>query len=187
MMNDKTNDLLKVTLVDRQPQRPPLSLLYFDIRLYNPAGVARYYLLSDKLSATAEPGDYSIDVAYVYELSGQGRALVVHFAGSSGFFALLLLAGAQIELRNLPLEFWGEVPDQVTITVIIGEDLKIAGQAAEDWLDINPGSGLNAAVDAGALSDQLAVIKSKSVPAKDRAAVSLAAAEELRLLVSTLV
>jgi hypothetical protein len=182
-MSDEKSDLVKVTLVESRPQRPPLQLLYFDAWLWNPAGVARYYLLSDHLSAAGESGDYDIDVAYVYELSGEGRIMVSHFAGTRGFFALLLPPGARLELRNLPLEFWGELPAEVTLTVAIGEDLKIAGQAVENWLDINLQSDKQSAVDAGALSDQLEVIKSKSVTGRDRTAVELGAAGYLRLVV----
>ena len=182
-MSDETSHLVKLTLVGRRPQRPPLQLLYFDARLWNPAGVARYYLLSDQLSAAGKSGDYDIDVAYVYELSGEGRIMVSHFAGTRGFFALLLPAGARLELSNLPLELWGDIPGEATLRVAISEDLKIAGQAAENWLDITLQSDKQAAVDAGALADQLKVIKSKNVAGQDRTAVELESAEHLRLIV----
>ncbi len=184
-MVQAVSNVLNVTFVDRRPLRPPLSLLYFDIQLYNPVAVTRYFLFSDDLSASEEPGDYNIDVAYVYELSGRGRAMVCHFAGSRGFFALLLPAGARLELHNLPLQFWGEIPRQVTMTVTIGDDLQIAGQMAGEWLGINLGSDLNATVDAVVLADQREVVKSRTIAAKDRSAVALTAAEELRLKVST--
>ena len=182
-MNDQTNQLVSVSLVEIRPQRPPLNLLYFDVRLYNPAGVGRTYLLPDDLSAAGEAGDYDIDVAYVYELSGQGRIMVTRFAGTRGFFALILPAGSRLELNNLPLEYWGELPGELTIPVAIGEELKIAGQAAETWLDINLQSDEGAVVDAEALADQLAVIKSNSLAGKDRVAVELGAAEYIRLIV----
>jgi hypothetical protein len=182
-MTDEINHLADVTLVERRLYQPPQHLFYVHARLWNPAGVARTYLLSDSLSAAGEPAEYDIDVAYVYELTGQGRATVVHFAGSRGFYALILQAGATLELTHLPLEFWGEVPDELAMTIAIGDELKIAGQPVEVWLDIKLQSDQQAMVVAEPLSDQLEVIKSKSVASQDRTAVVLDAAEIVRLAI----
>ncbi len=49
------------------------------------AGDARWCLVTDAVSVVGQPGDFDVAVAYVCELSGQGR----NQAGASGVESML--------------------------------------------------------------------------------------------------
>jgi hypothetical protein len=176
-MSDR--EVVELTFVGIRPQRPPKQLLFFDARLLNPAEETRWYLVSDDVTVADQSSSLDVDVAYVYELSGQGRVMVVTFAGNCGFLALCLPAGAHIELRNLPLRLWGNLPDDVTVNVTIAVDLEIGGQQIESWLDMSLQSDSAAVVDAQALSTRREVIRYKNIDSQDRKPVALGPVESI--------
>ena len=171
---------VELTFVEIRPQRPPKLLLFFDAHLWNPAADARWYLVADDVSAV---GDFDVDVAYVYELSGQGCIKIVSFSGNRGFFALQLPAGSHLELANLPLKLWGELPDEVTVVVTAGLELKIADQDIESWLEMDLRSDDKASADAQALSSRREVVKSKRLAGPYQKHVALDTAEIIQVTV----
>lgn len=175
--------VVEMTFVAIQPQRPPKQLLLVDATLWNPAGEARWYLVANGASAVDPASDFDVDMAYVYELSGQGRIMVVSFGGNRGCFALCLPAGAHLELRNLPIELWGELPDDVIVAIAIGADLELGDQQIESWLDMALQSDNKAVVDAQALSTRREVIGYKNIDSRNRKRLALDAAERIYVTV----
>src|SRR5438132_2287156 len=116
-------------------RKPPLAELYFDIRLRNDGAAARWFLLPSNLgSATTSIGvKGGVDTLEVFAPRGQGRVIIGHFLGTSGFQALLLPPHANVPLRIFPISYWGDPPDRLRIEVVIAKSFSIGGETAEKW------------------------------------------------------
>jgi hypothetical protein len=139
--------------------RPPKVELRFDVTVHNDEPEPRWAILPDTFSKPLGDGEprrvYSIDI---YEPTGTGRAVVSHFLGDRGFYALLMPGRAEVGLRGLPIPYWGELPDAVELQLTLAEQLLIDGSPAEERFRIDPSSDAGAQIDAEPLANQAAVV-----------------------------
>lgn len=121
-------------------RKPPLVELVFDVVLRNNRDQPRWFLLPTNLNPekTRIASHNGVDALEVFAPSGKGRVIIGHFLGTGGFQALLLPAHAEIHLRALPISYWGEVPDDLLIEVLVAKRLMIDGEAARTWFQVNP-------------------------------------------------
>jgi len=126
-------------------RKPPLVELIFDVVLCNDRKSPRWFLLPSRLGpgqASMEKG--GIDTLEVFAPRGKGRVIIGHFLGTGGFQALLLPAHAEIHLRALPIEYWGDVPDHLQVEIVTAKRLTIGGKNAAIWFKVNPASSVSA-------------------------------------------
>jgi hypothetical protein len=119
---------------------PPLVELVFDIVLRNDRAEPRWFLIPSNLNPqkTGIPSIGGIDALEVFAPAGKGRVVLGHFLGTGGFQALLLPAHAEIHLRALPISYWGDVPDDLGVEIIVARRLMIDGEPARKWFEVNP-------------------------------------------------
>jgi hypothetical protein len=151
---------LSARYVGERRWRPPKVELHFDVTVRNDGSEPRWAILPDTLSRPLGGGEpapvYSIDV---YELAGTGRAVVAHFLGDQGFYALFMPASAEVALHGFPIPYWGELPDSVELELTMAEALLVDGAPAEARFRIDLRSEPGAQVDAGPLANQASVVE----------------------------
>lgn len=136
----------EIKFVEMHFRKPPLVELVFDIVLRNDRAQPRWFLLPSHLypDKPGIPETGGIDTLEVFAPRGKGRVIIGHFLGTGGFQALLLPAHAEIHLRALPIEYWGDLPDQLQVEIVIAKRLTIGGKDAATWFKVNPTSSVSA-------------------------------------------
>ena len=136
----------EIEFVDLRPGRPPLAYLTFDVRLRNDTGSSKWFLLPSNIGSGHEPigGKGGVDALEAFLLLRTGRVTLGHFLGTGGFNALLLPAHADVRLRRFPISYWGELPESVSIEIVIAKSLTIGSESAESWFESVPLSSKNA-------------------------------------------
>ena len=105
------------------------------------------------------PDKGGVDALEVFAPRGKGRVIVGRFLGTGGFQALLLPAHAEIHLRALLVEYWGDVPESLQMEVIVAKRVMIGGESARSWFQVNPMSNVKADSDE-AISGQTRILSS---------------------------
>ncbi|MFN2531944.1 MAG: hypothetical protein ABR555_11660 [Pyrinomonadaceae bacterium] len=125
---------------------PPLVELVFDIVLRNNRTQPRWFLIPSNLNPKESgiPSTGGVDGLEVFAPTGKGRVVLGHFLGTGGFQALLLPAHGEIHLRALPISYWGDVPDDLRVEIIVAKRLIINGESARKWFQVNPMSSTGA-------------------------------------------
>lgn len=161
-------------------RKPPLVDLVFDVVLRNNRDQPRWFLLPSNLNSEKKriASHNGVDALEVFAPSGKGRVIIGRFLGTGGFQALLLPAHAEIHLRGLPISYWGELPDDLLIEVLVAKRLTIDGQAARTWFKTNPTSSKKADVTE-AISGRTRMLHSRHTP--DNKEVATLIDEDLRL------
>jgi len=120
--------------------------LVFDVVLRNDRGQPRWFLLPSHLypEKPAFQRNGGVDTLEVFAPRGKGRVVIGRFLGTGGFQALLLPAHAEIHLRGLPVEYWGDVPENLQLEVIVAKRLTIGSEPARSWFQTNPICGRKA-------------------------------------------
>jgi hypothetical protein len=126
--------------------RPTLAYLFFDVVLRNDRKSPRWFLLPSNLGSGHAPvGEKGgVDNLEVFAPRGKGRVRIGRFLGTGGFQALLLPPGAEIRLRRFPSSYWGELPANLEIEIVIARRLTIGSEAAENWFGRNPMTSVTA-------------------------------------------
>jgi hypothetical protein len=127
-------------------RKPPLVELIFDVVLRNDRAQPRWFLLASHLypEKPGIPEKGGVDTLEVFAPRGKGRVVIGRFLGTGGFQALLLPAHAEIHLRGLPVEYWGDVPESLQLEVIVAKRLTIGSESARSWFQTNPICGRKA-------------------------------------------
>jgi len=146
MQKSRAMSPAEIEFVDLRPGRPPLAYLTFDVRLRNDSGSSKWFLLPSNIGSGHEPigGKGGVDALEAFLLLRTGRVTLGHFLGTGGFNALLLPAHADIRLRRFPISYWGELPESVSIEIVIAKSLTIGSESAESWFESVPLSSKNA-------------------------------------------
>ncbi|MDX6498013.1 MAG: hypothetical protein QOG23_1273 [Blastocatellia bacterium] len=144
----------EITFREMRLRKPPLAELYFDITLHNYQSRPLWFLLPSNLgsgiSALLTKG--GVDTVEVFAPRGSGRVIVGHFLGTGGFYALLLPARAEVRMQVFPISYWGDPPDQLQVGVVTAQGLRIGGEPAASWFELNPTSSARAAIAESVLS-----------------------------------
>lgn len=171
--------LAEIKFRELRMRKPPLVELYFDIVLRNDRPEPRWFLLPSNLG----PGTSGlltkggVDGVEVFGPRGKGRAVIGHFLGTGGFYALLLPARAEVRLRMFPISYWGDLPDRLLVEGVTAKRLVIGGEPAAAWFGLNPTSSPRADITESVLS-QNRMISSRHTP--DRKEVATRSENESR-------
>jgi hypothetical protein len=143
---DTNNSPAEVRFVDLRFAKPPLAFLTFDVRLRNYSGSSRWFLVPSNLGPGQEAigGRGGVDALEAFLLLRKGRVTLGRFLGTGGFNALLLPAHADIRLRRFSISYWGELPESVSIVIVIAQSLTIGSESAERWFESSPLSSKDA-------------------------------------------
>jgi hypothetical protein len=165
--------------------RPPLAYLSFDVMLRNDRRSPRWFLLPSKLgpghAAIGEKG--GVDTLEVFAPRGKGRVIIGRFLGTGGFHALLLPPGAEVRLRHFPISYWGELPANLQIEIVIARRLTIGGETAESWFGRNPMSSVTADISEEAESS-MRISHTRRTPGNKEVAPVIEADRRFRIQVS---
>lgn len=151
--------------VGTRPSRPPITTLLFDVRLQNTADGERWFLLPTTLGAGAwmEGGVWG---AETYQMAGAERVVVGRFMGNGGFQAVHLPAGADVTIKRLPIDHYGdEVKGDKALHAVIATGLEVGGKPGASWLGVPATSAARAVVSddgaelvGGEANDDFAVV-----------------------------
>lgn len=133
--------------------RPPHVELRLAVRLTNGAGGPRWALLPDDVTGGTAAG--ARVAAIELQPAGSDRTPVVHGTGPAGFFGVLIAAGADISLHDVPVAGWGELPERTELTVTSASALRVAGTDVATRFGLEPLATVS--VDASSLADQRGV------------------------------
>ncbi len=156
---------VEIKFVEMKFRKPPLIELYFDVVLRNQAPEPRWFLLPRSMG----PGQAGlsskrgIDVLEVFAPKGKGRVIIGEFLGTGGFQALLLRSGGEVRLRRLRISFWGDLPENVQVEILIAKNLLIGGEPASDWFGLDPASDSRADISEG-VPDEARNVRTKRTP-----------------------
>jgi hypothetical protein len=136
----QSRPLAEIQFQELRFRTPPLVELVFDVVLRNDRAQPRWFLIPSNLNPqkTGIPSIGGVDALEVFAPTGKGRVVLGHFLGTGGFQALLLPAHAEIHLRALPISYWGDVPDDLALEIIVAKRLMIDGESARRWFQVNP-------------------------------------------------
>lgn len=151
---------LEIAYCGEQPQKPPLKKLLFNVTLHNRSDHARWFLLPRALYEQPVALKHSIDSVVLHTAAPPSRLILADFAGSvqlqpesaGGFQALFLPAGANVTVRNLAVEFWGEPDKPLPVRLVMTDNFTVAGSPAAQWVGSQVLSGSTADVDAEEMS-----------------------------------
>jgi len=144
----------EITFQEMRYGRPPLLYLVFDVMLRNDRTSPRWFLLPSNLgSGHGLIGDKGgVDALQVFSPRGDGEAIIGRFLGTGGFQALLLPPHAEVRLRRFPISFWGELPADLQIEIVIANGLTIGDEKAESWFGVKALSNARANISEDAES-----------------------------------
>jgi len=136
----QSRPLAEIQFHEMHFRTPPLVELVFDVVLRNDRAQPRWFLIPSNLNPqkTGIPAIGGVDALEVFAPAGKGRVVLGRFLGTGGFQALLLPAHAEIHLRALPISYWGDVPDDLGVEIIVAKRLMIDGETARRWFQVNP-------------------------------------------------
>jgi hypothetical protein len=136
----QSRPLAEIQFHEMRFRTPPLVELVFEVVLRNDRTQPRWFLVPSNLNPqkTGFPSSGGVDALEVFAPAGKGRVVLGHFLGTGGFQALLLPAHAEIRLRALPISYWGDVPDDLSVEIIVAKRLMIDGESARRWFQVNP-------------------------------------------------
>jgi hypothetical protein len=148
---------LDVAYVGAQRQRPPRAELRLDVTLRNEAEQARWAILPATLGSAPSHRVWSLDAFRLGELR---RVFVVQATADAGWYAVLLPGAARITLAGMPFAWWGDVPDDVTLTAETVTGISVGGAPLADRLGVEAYSEPGAEIDASPLADRSALVAS---------------------------
>ena len=174
--------LAEFKLVDQQFGKPPLVRLYFEVTLCNKYPTPRWFLLPANLSPNRKSlgTNGGVDAVEVFNPPGQGRAIIGHFLGNGGFHALLLRPGAEVHFRRFEVSYWGEMPQQLDVEVIVAKSLKIGQEDARGWFGIDPLSSRKVEITENA-TDAMRIVRSRRTSDNREVPVEIGESESMKL------
>ena len=166
-------------------RKPPLVDLYFNVVLRNGREEPRWFLLPSNLGAGAESiaTKGGIDGVEVFVPQGKGRVVLGHFLGTGGFHALYMPARAEVRLRLFPISFWGDLPDDLQVQVIIAKRLTVGGEEAKAWFAVDPLSSVKADIAESPIN-HIRMLSARRTPNNKEVPISIEEDSRLRLQVS---
>ena len=167
---------LDVAYVGAQRHRPPRAELRLDVTLRNEAEQARWAILPATLGSAPSHRVWSLDAFRLGELR---RVFVVQATADAGWYAVLLPGAAQISLAGMPFAWWGEVPDDVTLTAETVTGIQVDGTPLADRLGVEAYSEPGAEIDAAPLADRSALVASVTGSPSEPLQVEWTVAESL--------
>jgi hypothetical protein len=167
---------LAVAFVGAQRMRPPRAELRLDVTLRNEDEHARWAVLPATLGAEPSRRVWSLDAFRLGELR---HVFVVRATADAGWYAVLLPGAAQISLAAMPFGWWGDVPDDVTLTAETVRAIQVDGIALAQRLGVDAYSEPGAEVDASPLADRSALVASASGSPAEPMQVDWTVAESL--------
>ncbi|WP_322663537.1 hypothetical protein [Dendronalium sp. ChiSLP03b] len=176
---ESNQSAVEIKFVGLHRQKPPHITLMFDITLRNHRSAPRWFILPYSLSPgfkyEKSGGVYGVSI---FGFEGKGKVIVGRFHGTDNFQALLLPAGADIKLRNFPIEYWGEIPnDSLPLEVVTATNLTIGSQTARAWFGRDPTSDKRADVT----QQQLQALGSRFTPDSHELPVLIVEESRLKL------
>jgi len=152
---------VKLSFVKFGLRPPPFTDLLFQADLQNRDTRPHWFLFPLYLSQPSEFGRFFASAVEIFELPGKGQLRIARFLGDGSFQAMRLLPDAQVRIHELPITFIGEPPKtEVTVPVILAEQLCIGDQLAEDWFSID----LTSSREAEVTEEPGAIVASQDTP-----------------------
>jgi hypothetical protein len=166
-------------------RKPPLVELIFDVVLRNDRAQPRWFLLPSHMypEKPGIPFKGGVDTLEVFAPRGKRRVIIGRFLGTGGFQALLLPAHAAVRLRMFPISYWGDVPDQLQVEIVIAKSLTIGGEDAATWFKLNPTSSAGADISENPTNSSR-MIRSRHTPDNREVATSIEQDQRITLQVS---
>jgi hypothetical protein len=152
--------VMEIAYCGERPQKPPLKALFFNVTLHNRSDHARWFLLPRSLYEKPVVLTNSINAVEVYSAAPPSRFVLADFIGTlqlqpesaGGFQGMLLPAGANVTVRNLSVELWGEPDKPVPVRLVMTDNLTVAGSPAGQWIGVPVLSGVTTDVDVEEIS-----------------------------------
>jgi hypothetical protein len=144
--NKPRQPAVEIKFVEMHFRKPPLVEILFDVVLRNDRAQPRWFLLPSHMypGKPGIPEKGGVDALEVFTPRGRGHVIIGRLLGTGGFQALLLPAHAEIHLRGLPIEYWGDVPESLQLNVIVAKRVTIGSEPARSWFRANPICGRKA-------------------------------------------
>lgn len=139
---------------------PPFIDLLFQADVVNTEARPLWLLFPLYLDQPPEPQPLLASSAEIFELRGKGQLRIARFMGNGSFQATRLSPNARVRVREFPITLIGEPPTQITLPVMLAEQLKIGDQGAENWLPID----LTSSREADVTEEPGAIVATKETP-----------------------
>ena len=166
---------VELEFTGKRYQRPPEAILFFDATLRNENAAGRWFLLPVALDVLGGQTGFGVSGIEVFELAGQGRVVLGRFYGAARFQTVYLPAGGKVRIRQFSISIAGQLPQRVSLDIVIAAELRIGDETAESWFGVDPACD----IDADVSRDQAKMLASRHTP--DLHEVPVVTAEEQRL------
>lgn len=159
---------------------PPFVDLLFQADLENTNPRALWFLFPLYLDESLEFGQLFASAVEISELRGKGLIRIASFLGDGSFQVMRLPPGSRVRIHEFPITFNGEPPKEISLPVVLAEQLHIGEQLVEDWFPVD----LTATREAEVTYEPGVIVASKDTPGVRPIPVTTIGVQKLALPVS---
>ena len=126
---------VEIAFAGKAPAKPPMVTVLVDVTLRNAESSPRWFVLPGQLPKDAE--GVGVTGVEVWELSGDGRAVLGKWLGTAGFQTVLVAPGAEVKLQRVAIPVWQTTPVKgpLAFEVVIAKEITVGGQPAAAWFE----------------------------------------------------
>lgn len=173
---------VQAVFAGRVPGKPPLMTVQVDVTLRNTEKTPRWFVFPGRLPATPDSGSNGVTGVEVYDVSGEGRAILGKFLGTAGFQAILVAAGGEVSIAKLGIPVWHAKPGPLSFEVIVANEITVGGLPAAKWF-----GAASPVSDGRASGDASKAKRAGSKMTEDRSEVPVVYSEERRITLDVVV
>lgn len=151
-------------LADVRRQRPPRAELRVTLRLTSSEGQAGWVLVPDTLIEAPRSLSTGVLSLGAWLLGERATLPLLRATADVGWFAVFVPAAGTATVLDLPLAWWGQLPDAVDLPAYLVSDLRVGGVPVAEALSLAlpDAAGTDRSGDAGVLADPAAIRASVS-------------------------
>ncbi len=155
--------MITLHYVDKHYERPPVVRVEFDVTLHNPGDVPRWFLLP---THAGKSDTFRASELSLWALTNDaGESLKIgRLRGTHGCFVLLLAAGVTITLHKLPIRWRGNLPEHLTVTAYVADEVLLDSESLISWFEDVPVNAHDIEIDVQTVADDSQVKYAKYTP-----------------------
>ena len=130
LQSDRSISPVEIRLTIERFGKPPLVELRGEIISRNNRLEPCWFLIPEALPSTSKGGVYRIEVS---EIEGSHSGVLAGLFGTESVWALLLPPGGEARITGLPIQYWGELPKSINVSIRMAREVTLQGKPLPQW------------------------------------------------------